>query len=432
MTTTSRGAAADGARSGRTASGDSAPGETGPEGTASEHTGSGQTDSGQANSGHTGSGHTDSGQANSGHTGSGHTDSGQANSGHTGSGQADSGHTGSGQADSGLTDFGRTDSGDTSPSVSPLRVGLLVSRAQTAARSGELDEALRLLKSAADPAVGGHRDVLDLLARVHAQRGELTEAAAHWHRIQERHPEDPAAAAGLARIERLGRAGPRAALARHRTRTALAAAVCAVAAITAGTVALTDATTDRQPARHSAAPAAQTDQMDQTDQTDQTEQAERIAQRIAADREAELARQRAREQARKSGAADTLARALRAPGLRPVAHGDSVEVAFTEGLFAEGDRLTPTGASQLTVLGNRLTDRQARIEIHGHAATVPGAPRSGGSVLALWRALVAARELSAASGKPLTAFTTTSADQQDAPYDDATRNRTVTVVITPE
>ncbi|GAB2954239.1 hypothetical protein GCM10023080_011300 [Streptomyces pseudoechinosporeus] len=49
----------------------------------------------------------------------------------------------------------------------------------------------------------------------------------------------------------------------------------------------------------------------------------------------------------------------------------------------------------------------------------------------LWRALVAARELSIASGKSLTAFTTTSADQQDAPYDSAARNRTVTVVITP-
>jgi hypothetical protein len=197
------------------------------------------------------------------------------------------------------------------------------------------------------------------------------------------------------------------------------AAVCAVAALTAGTVALTD---HRRPAGHGAAPA---------EQADQTEQAERIAQRIAADREAELARQRERENARKAEAADALARALRAPGLRPVAHGDSVEVAFTEGLFAEGDRLTPTGAGQLAVLGDRMAGREARIEIHGHAAIVPGAPRSGGSVLALWRALVAARELSAASGKPLTAFTTTSADQQDAPYDSAARNRTVTVVITP-
>ncbi|GGK46412.1 tetratricopeptide repeat protein [Streptomyces flaveus] len=308
--------------------------------------------------------------------------------------------------------------------MSPLRVGLLVSRARAAARSGELDEALRLLRSADDPAVGGHRDVLDLLARVHAQRGELPEAAAHWRRVQERHPGDPAAAAGLARIARLGRGGPRAALARNRTRTALAAAVCVVAAVTAGTFALTDATADRQPAGHSAAPAQQAEQAEQAE-------AERIAQRIAADHEADLARQRARESARKADAADALARELRAPGLRPVVRGNSVEVAFTEGLFAEGDRLTPAGADRLAVLGDRLAGRQARIEIHGHAATVPGAPRSGGSVLALWRALVAARELSAASGKPLTAFTTTSADQQDAPYDTAARNRTVTVVITP-
>lgn len=303
--------------------------------------------------------------------------------------------------------------------MSPLRVGLLVSRARAAARSGELDEALRLLRSTDDPAVGGHRDVLDLLARVHAQRGELPEAAAHWRRVQEGHPSDPEAAAGLARIERLGRGGPRAALARHRTRTALAAAVCVVAAVTAGTFALTDATAGRQRAAHSATPA------------EQTEQAERIAQRIAADREADLARQRARESARRAEAADALARALRAPGLDSVVRGNSVEVAFTEGLFAEADRLTPTGARQLAELGDRLTDRKARIEIHGHAATVPGAPRRGGSVLALWRALVAARELSAASGKPLTAFTTASADQQDAPYDSAARNRTVTVVITP-
>jgi hypothetical protein len=32
---------------------------------------------------------------------------------------------------------------------------------------------------------------------------------------------------------------------------------------------------------------------------------------------------------------------------------------------------------------------------------------------------------------PLTAFTTVSADQRDAPYAEPARNRTVTVVITP-
>jgi hypothetical protein len=109
-----------------------------------------------------------------------------------------------------------------------------------------------------------------------------------------------------------------------------------------------------------------------------------------------------------------------------------VEVTFTRGLFSQGARLTPAGAGRLAALGRHLAGRTARIEIYGHTASVPGAPRSGGSVTALWRALVAARELSAASGRPLTEFGTASADQRDAPYDAPVCNRTVTVVITPE
>ncbi|MDC0767172.1 hypothetical protein [Streptomyces sp. HD] len=112
-------------------------------------------------------------------------------------------------------------------------------------------------------------------------------------------------------------------------------------------------------------------------------------------------------------------------------HAASVEVAFTDGLFSEGAELTPAGADRLAVLGGRLAVRTVRVEIHGHAATVPGAPTSGGSVLSLWRALIAARELSDAGHKPLTAFTTASADQREAPYTSAARNRTVTVTITP-
>ncbi|MFJ9031531.1 tetratricopeptide repeat protein [Streptomyces sp. NPDC102274] len=320
-----------------------------------------------------------------------------------------------GGAGSGGTSSGsRSESGDTAPAGSS-RVGLLVSRARAMARSGDLDGALRLLNGADDPEVGGDRDVLDLLARVHAQRGELAEAAACWRRVQEQHPREPAAAAGLARIERLGRRGPRAALTRYRARTALAVAVCAVAAVTVGTVVLIDGA-DGQSARPGPS---------------QADRVEQLAQRLDADRRAEQAREQDRETARRSEAADALARALRAPGLRPVVRGDSVEVAFTDGLYSEGTQLTPTGAERLAVLGEHLAGREARIEIYGQAATVPGAPRSGGSVVSLWRALIAARELSAASGKPLTAFTTASADQHDAPYASAAKNRTVTVVITP-
>ncbi|MGW0837444.1 tetratricopeptide repeat protein [Streptomyces prunicolor] len=297
----------------------------------------------------------------------------------------------------------------------PLQLTLLLSRARTAARSGDTDGALRLLHDTRDT-----RDVLDLLARVHAQRGELTEAAACWRRVQEQHPRDPAAAAGLARVERLARRGPRAALARHRAGTAVVAAVCAVAAVTATTVALTDGTHPRPKgqsvaADHRAQQAADQALLRAHDQKQQQKQAV----------------QRARDKARRAATTRALAHALQAPGLRPTVRGDAVEVTFTEGLFSEGARLTRTGARQLAVLGGHLTDLDARVEIYGQTATVSDTPRSGGSVLSLWRALVAARELGAASGRPLTDFTTASADQRNAPYPDAARNRTVTVLITP-
>ncbi|MER6710650.1 tetratricopeptide repeat protein [Streptomyces sp. NPDC000877] len=290
---------------------------------------------------------------------------------------------------------------------------LLVSRARDLARSGDLSGALELLRD--DERLGGHRDVLDLRARVHAQRGETAEAAECWRQVLARWPGDPEARAGLAR---LGRTGPAAALGRHRTRTALVAAVCVVTAAVAGVVTTPDGP---RPARTDTDRAAGPE----TPGTSATPAPGR----------------QDPEEARRSTALAALARDLRAPGLRITTHPDSVEVAFTEGLFSEGTRLTPAGAQRLAALGERLAalgerpagpGEQPAITVHGHAAVVPGAPRSGGSVVALWRALVAARELSAAAGKPLTAFTTDSADQRDAPYpDDPARNRTVTVVLTP-
>ena len=318
----------------------------------------------------------------------------------------------------------------------PLHLTLLVSRARAAARSGDTDGALRLLRA---PGADGHQDVadahqdvhgvpdvrdapdvLDLLARVHAQRGELAEADECWRRVQEQHPRDPAAVAGLARIERLGRRGPWPALARHRAGTAVVAAVCAVAAVTVTAVALTDGTGTR-PERPSLAAEQRAQQAQEQELLRAHDQRQRQKQ----------AEERAREKARRAAAVQALALALQAPGLHPTARGDSVEVTFTEGLFAEGTRLTRTGARQLAALGAHLAGLDARIEILGQTATVSGAPRGGGSVLSLWRALVAARELGAASGRPLASFTTASADQRNAPYPDAARNRTVTVLITP-
>ncbi|WP_052412201.1 tetratricopeptide repeat protein [Streptomyces mutabilis] len=358
--------------------------------------------------------------------------------------------TAPGAARAGGAEYGGTasavpDSGGPPSAADLLRVALLVSRARAAARAGDLDGALRTLRDAdtmgtvtvtvtgprtrtgADdrrghdetdpdaPVVAGHPDALDLLARVHAQRGEPERAAACWRRALELNPEDPAASAGLARIDRLAGRGPRAALARHRTATALAAAVCALAAVTAGTAVLADGAGGR-PERSGPS---------------QADLVEQRARQLAAARRAEQARDRDRAATRRAEAAEALARALRAPGIRPQAHGASVEIAFADGLFSEGAVLTPSGAGRLAVLGERLAGRRLHVEIHGHAATVPGAPTGGGSVVSLWRALIAARELSDATGMPLTAFTTVSADQRDAPYAEPVKNRTVTVVITP-
>ncbi|MFJ8464320.1 tetratricopeptide repeat protein [Streptomyces swartbergensis] len=305
-------------------------------------------------------------------------------------------------------------------SSAALDVVLLVSRARGLARAGELDSALRLLRQAEGTDLGGHRDVLDLRARVHAQRGETAEAAQCWQRVLAGHPQDAEARAGLAR---LGRTGPVAALGRHRARTALVAAACVVTAVVAGVVTTLDgpgtarADTDRAAGRQSPGGQDKPGGRNPGDGATGASGAEGAGQ----DKDPAAARRSA-----------ALAHDLRAPGLRVTVRGDAVEVVFAQGLFSEGAQLTPAGARQLALLGERLGGRHLAVTVHGHAATVPGAPRSGGSVIALWRALVAARELGAASGEPLTAFTTDSADQRDAPHPDPARNRTVTLVISPE
>ncbi|GAA3867399.1 tetratricopeptide repeat protein [Streptomyces sedi] len=300
------------------------------------------------------------------------------------------------------------------PTGDPLRVALRVSRARRAARAGDIEEALRVLDGA--PAFADHPDVLDLRARLHAQRGEFDEAAACWRRVLTRRPDDPDARAGLARVARLTGRGPRAVLGRHRARTAGVLALSAVAAALAvGGTLLTGSETEGE--TPIAAPTEP--DRDDGDGGDPGPTAE-----------ADAASQAAAERA---AAARELARQLAGQGLRVTAEGAAVEVAFTEVVFAEADQLTPGGAERLAALGAALathTDPDARVEILGHAAAVPGAPDSGGSVLALWRALVAARELSDAADRPIATFTTGSADQRDAPFDDTALNRTVTVVIT--
>ncbi|MGP3990125.1 hypothetical protein [Streptomyces sp. 3N207] len=156
---------------------------------------------------------------------------------------------------------------------------------------------------------------------------------------------------------------------------------------------------------------------------------EQRARRVAVEKSAREARAAARAQAAERLKA--LRDALKAPGARARMAEGAVEVVFDKGLFSRADTLTPLGASRINALGKELTGRDVRVSIHGHAATVPGAPSHGGSVTSLWRALIVARELSAVSGRPLTAFTVASADQSTAPHRTDAANRTVTITVTP-
>lgn len=297
-----------------------------------------------------------------------------------------------------------------------LRAELVVARAAASARSGDLDAALRELDRDDDPAVTRHRDVTDLRARVHAQRGELAEAERCWRQLLDEHPQDESAKAGLARVRRFRHRGPAAALgrARHRLRPAMAVVLCA-GAITAATWGLVAQLPSeaQEPQSDSAAVA----HAEQDVRQELKEQRERAA---------------AAAEARRTKALDTLAQAVRTPGTRVERHEDSVEVVFEQGLFSQAAELTDVGAERLARLGERLTgQRNLRIEVLGHIADVPDAPVSGGSVTSLWRAVAAARVLSDASGRPLTGFSVTSAEQRDAPHDTDAANRTVTVILTP-
>ncbi len=120
------------------------------------------------------------------------------------------------------------------------------------------------------------------------------------------------------------------------------------------------------------------------------------------------------------------------PGLTVRRRSRDVHVRFDTGLFPQGADVSPRGRAVLRGLGRRMAGMDVRITVVGHAVPVPGGRTRGGSVVALGRALVAARHLAEGGGLPRTSFTLVSADQSDNPHRQAPRNRTVTLRITPK
>ncbi|MFB9929680.1 hypothetical protein ACFORO_37840 [Amycolatopsis halotolerans] len=277
---------------------------------------------------------------------------------------------------------------------------LVLAEGADLARRGDYEAAVALLEpdSAGDPAR------LDLLARVHAQSGDLVAADAAWAAVLALQPDNSAAEAGRRVIAKVhsGR------LPRRPVRRYLltAGAVVLVGGAIAGGVVLTTRQPPAAPVVMAAKPEdglrAELDRLHSVESRDAA---------AAEERQERL---------------NQLAKSLAAPGATTKAGTDAVTVNFDRSLFSP-NATTPNVAGQtaLTNWADVLKGHSVRVTVIGHGVAVPGGPSSGGSTVSLARASAAARVLAGASGLPLTAFAVSSADQG------ATPARTVTLEVRP-
>lgn len=299
--------------------------------------------------------------------------------------------------------------------VTAVDAELAVARARSTARRGDLDQAAQLLRKVDTPGA------LDLQARIHAQRDEFADADACWARLQATEPEHPGAAAGRAAIAEIDAGRRRARPVLRPGRIALLGVVL-VGVVVAGLVSVSLPYAAETPVGGSTAggrPAGSALLQAEA-------RADELQRQLAA-----LESVRVREADRVAAAVAVLAVRLAVPGVRVEQRPGSARVVFDEGLFTRRDQLTAGGSALLADLGGRLAGTDVKVTVVGHVVAVPGGRESGGSVVGMARALVAARELAAADGMSLTSFTLTSADQNQGPFPDPARNRTVTLVIMP-
>jgi type VI secretion system protein ImpK len=298
---------------------------------------------------------------------------------------------------------GRDETGGSAlPRIPPQRADVDVVNSPAAlARAGDLTGAAAVLATAEAAGNAG----LDLLARIHAQRGDLEQADLCWARVQATDPEHPGAAAGRATIEAIR--------ARRRLRRPLLRPAWVTAAgviVVAGVIALCGSFAD-DPVAGTAPPAG-----------------------CGSTRVAELEQQLAAQEttaARHEAALNATAELVAQPGVTVRTAPDTVEIRFPGGLYRTGDQLTADGRQRLRRLGTALSRAGGTITVVGWTVALPGGPPAGGSPVAWSRARAAARELATAGNLPVTRFTLASGDQAAPPFPDPASNRTVTLRISP-
>ncbi|MFC0037400.1 OmpA family protein [Actinomadura rayongensis] len=264
-----------------------------------------------------------------------------------------------------------------------------LAQATRLARAGRLAEARDLLEQAFPD---GERTapVLDLLARVRAQQGDLDAADRHWAEAERLAPGDPDVIAARARVAALR--------GRRVTRFGwpAAAGIALVLALVAGggAFAVTRASDSDPVAVAPAAPPpppslASGSPLDALD--------------------------------------------LRVPGVRVVRQAGELSVTFRRGLFDKGATLSPRGRAVLAALGRRLRPEadRLRVSIIGHTDGA-GGDYTANAELGSVRAAVVREALRASAGIPTSRFAVSSLGGELRPFKGAAgdaRNRTVTLRI---
>lgn len=304
--------------------------------------------------------------------------------------------------------------------------------AATLARNGDYAEAEKVLRelggrSSTDP------ELLDLLARIHAQRGELFDADECWALALRLDADFAPARTGRKRIAALvsSRLRPR------TGRTVLAAAVLA-AAIGAAGVAGGLLIGDRpDPAMLAELDDIQDGQGEQADRLDELDDLDDKLNELE-DLDDKLDQTALRQQR----ILDTVGTALTGnPALVARPDKGAMAVTFSNGVFSTGARLSDTGTTALADLVRRLRPMVADVTITvvGHTEDAQVSSSTGyttNAELGLARAMVAAERMSDASELPLSTFLLSSSGAADPPFPNTTQksraqNRTVTVIVRP-
>ncbi|POM24646.1 flagellar motor protein MotD [Actinomadura rubteroloni] len=266
-----------------------------------------------------------------------------------------------------------------------------LAQATRLARAGRLAEARDLLEQAFPD---GERTapVLDLLARVRAQQGDLDAADRHWAEAERLAPGDPDVIAARARVaalrgRRVSRFGwPAAVAAIVVALVAGGGAFAVTRASDSDPVAVAPAAPPPPPSLAGPAPAAPLDGLD-----------------------------------------------LRVPGVRVVRQAGELSVTFRRGLFDEGATLSPRGRAVLAALGRRLRPQadRLRVTIIGHTDGA-GGDYTANAELGSVRAAVVREALRTSAGIPTGRFAVSSLGGELRPFKGAAgdaRNRTVTLRI---